>query len=214
MAEPKAKPEKIEKAKAEKVEKTEKAEKTEKVKAEAVSRLKTYYKEKVVPALMKNFGYGNIMQVPKVEKVTINVGVGMATQNPKIVDLAVAELTSIVGQKVVITKAKKSISNFKLRAGVQVGVMATLRGNRMYMFLDKFFSIVLPRIRDFKGVSNKSFDGRGNYTLGLKEQTIFPEINIDKVERVMGMNICFTTTAPTDNEAHALLKELGMPFQK
>lgn len=211
MAEPKAKPEKVEKAKAEKAEKTEKV---EKAKPEETSRLKVYYKDKVIPALMKNFGYANIMQVPKVEKVTINVGVGMATQNPKLVDLAVAELTSIVGQKVVVTKAKKSISNFKLRAGVQVGVMVTLRGNRMYMFLDKFFSIVLPRIRDFKGVSNKSFDGRGNYTLGLKEQTIFPEINIDKVEKVMGMNICITTTAPSDNEAHALLKELGMPFQK
>lgn len=141
------------------------------------------------------------------------MGIGQATQNPKLVDGAAAELTSIVGQKVVITKAKKSISNFKLRANIAIGVMATLRGNRMYMFLDKLFSIVLPRIRDFKGVSDKAFDGRGNYTLGLKEQSLFPEINIDKIDKVTGMNISFTTTAKTDNEAFHLLKSLGMPFR-
>ncbi|MEZ7893370.1 MAG: 50S ribosomal protein L5 [Candidatus Wallbacteria bacterium] len=182
--------------------------------AEAVSRLKVQYKEKIIPALKKQFGYENLMQVPKLEKVVINWGLGAATQNPKIIDNAVSELTAIVGQKVVVTKAKKSISNFKLRANVPVGVMVTLRNERMYKFLDKFFNIVLPRIRDFKGVSDRSFDGRGNYTLGLKEQTIFPEINIDKVEKVTGMNICFTTTAKTDNEARQLLKELGMPFVK
>lgn len=182
-------------------------------KVKVTSRLKLAYKEKVVPGLMKQFGYKNIMQVPKLDKVTINIGIGQATQNPKLVDSAVSELTSIVGQKVVITKAKKSISNFKLRANIAIGVMATLRGNRMYMFLDKLFSIVLPRIRDFKGVSDKAFDGRGNYTLGLKEQTLFPEISIDKVDKVTGMNISFTTTAKTDNEAFHLLKSLGMPFR-
>ena len=159
-------------------------------KVKVVSRMKVAYKDKVIPTLMKQFGYKNVMQVPKLDKVTINLGIGQATQNPKLVDSAVAELTSIVGQKVVITKAKKSISNFKLRSGIAIGVMATLRGNRMYMFLDKLFNIVLPRIRDFKGVSDKAFDGRGNYTLGLKEQTLFPEINIDKVDKVIGMNIC------------------------
>lgn len=168
-------------------------------KVKVVSRMKVAYKDKVIPTLMKQFGYKNVMQVPKLDKVTINLGIGQATQNPKLVDSAVAELTSIVGQKVVITKAKKSISNFKLRSGIAIGVMATLRGNRMYMFLDKLFNIVLPRIRDFKGVSDKAFDGRGNYTLGLKEQTLFPEINIDKVDKVIGMNICFTTTANSDN---------------
>ena len=182
--------------------------------AEAVSRLKVQYKEKIMPSLTKQFGYKNIMQVPKLEKVVINLGLGAATQNPKIIDNAVSELTAIVGQKVVVTKARKSISNFKLRANVPVGVMVTLRNERMYKFLDKFFNIVLPRIRDFKGVPDRAFDGRGNYTLGLKEQTIFPEINIDKVEKVTGMNICFTTTAKTDNEARQLLKELGMPFVK
>ncbi len=182
-------------------------------KVKVVSRMKVAYKDKVIPTLMKQFGYKNVMQVPKLDKVTINLGIGQATQNPKLVDSAVAELTSIVGQKVVITKAKKSISNFKLRSGIAIGVMATLRGNRMYMFLDKLFNIVLPRIRDFKGVSDKAFDGRGNYTLGLKEQTLFPEINIDKVDKVIGMNICFTTTANSDNEAFHLLKTLGMPFR-
>ncbi len=182
-------------------------------KVKVTSRMKLAYKEKVVPGLMKQFGYKNIMQVPKLDKVTINMGIGQATQNPKLVDSAAAELTSIVGQKVVITKAKKSISNFKLRANIAIGVMATLRGNRMYMFLDKLFGIVLPRIRDFKGVSDKAFDGRGNYTLGLKEQSLFPEINIDKIDKVTGMNISFTTTAKTDNEAFHLLKSLGMPFR-
>jgi large subunit ribosomal protein L5 len=182
-------------------------------KVKVVSRLKLAYKDKVIPTLMKQFGYKNVMQVPKLDKVTINMGIGQATQNPKLVDNAVADLTAIVGQKVVITKAKKSISNFKLRANVAIGAMTTLRGNRMYMFLDKLFNIVLPRIRDFKGVPDKAFDGRGNYTLGLKEQTLFPEINIDKVEKVIGMNICFTTTAQSDNEAFHLLKTLGMPFR-
>ncbi len=182
-------------------------------KVKVTSRMKLAYKEKVVPGLMKQFGYKNVMQVPKLDKVTINMGIGQATQNPKLVDSAAAELTSIVGQKVVITKAKKSISNFKLRANIAIGVMATLRGNRMYMFLDKLFGIVLPRIRDFKGVSDKAFDGRGNYTLGLKEQSLFPEINIDKIDKVTGMNISFTTTAKTDNEAFHLLKSLGMPFR-
>jgi len=182
-------------------------------KQKITARMKLAYKEKVVPALMKHFSYSNIMQVPKLDKVTINMGVGQSTQNPKLIDAAVADLTAIVGQKVVITKAKKSISNFKLRAGIAIGAMVTLRGNRMYMFLDKLFNIVLPRIRDFKGVSDRAFDGRGNYTLGLKEQTLFPEINIEKVEKVIGMNICFTTTARSDNEALQLLKTLGMPFR-
>lgn len=198
-------------AKGEKVEKAEKAEK----RAPAVpSRLRLAYKEKVVPNLMKQFNFKNVMEVPKLEKVTINIGLGQATQNPKLIDNAVTELTAIVGQKVVVTKAKKSISNFKLRSGLPIGVTVTLRSNRMYMFLDKLFNIVLPRMRDFRGVSNKSFDGRGNYTLGMKEQTLFPEISIDKVEKVVGMNVCFTTTAKNDNEALHLLKELGMPFRQ
>lgn len=200
--------------KAEKHEKHEKADKKAEKRVVVPSRLGIAYKEKVMPALMKHFGYKNNMQIPKLEKVTINIGMGQATQNPKLIDGAVAELTSITGQKVLVTKAKKSISNFKLRSGVPIGVTVTLRGNRMYMFIDKLFNIVLPRIRDFKGVSNKSFDGRGNYTLGLKEQTIFPEIVIDKVEKVTGMNICFTTTARSDNEAQQLLRELGMPFRQ
>ena len=196
-----------------KPEKHEKGEKAEKRAPAVPSRLRLAYKEKMVPNLMKHFNFTNVMEVPKLEKVTINIGLGLATQNPKLIDNAVVELTAIVGQKVVVTKAKKSISNFKLRSGLPIGVTVTLRGNRMYMFIDKLFNIVLPRMRDFRGVSPKSFDGRGNYTLGMKEQTIFPEIAIDKVEKVVGMNVCFTTTAKSDNEALHLLKELGMPFR-
>lgn len=164
--------------------------------------------------LKNKFGYTSIMQVPKVEKVVVNIGVGDAISNPKLLDEAVAELTQIVGQKPVITKAKKSIANFKLREGMPIGCKVTLRGERMYEFLDKLINVSLPRVRDFRGVSETAFDGRGNYTLGIKEQIIFPEINFDKVNKVRGMDIVIVTTANTNDEAKALLSELGMPFAK
>jgi large subunit ribosomal protein L5 len=176
-------------------------------------RLKDYYKETVVPYLMKRFNYKNIMAVPKIEKVVINMGVGDAIQNPDLLKAAVNDLMVISGQKPVVTKAKKSISNFKLRKGMSIGCMVTLRGNRMYEFLDKLLNVALFRIRDFRGVSPKSFDGRGNYTLGIKEQLIFPEIEYDKVVKVRGMDITIVTTAKTDEEAYELLKALGMPFR-
>jgi len=176
-------------------------------------RLKDYYKETVVPYLMKRFNYKNIMAVPKIEKVVINMGVGDAIQNPDLLKAAVNDLMIISGQKPVVTKAKKSISNFKLRKGMSIGCMVTLRGNRMYEFLDKLLNVALFRIRDFRGVSPKSFDGRGNYTLGIKEQLIFPEIEYDKVVKVRGMDITIVTTAKTDEEAYELLKALGMPFR-
>lgn len=175
-------------------------------------RLKQRYDDQVVPAMKSEFGYKNSMQVPKLEKITINVGLGEATQNIKALDSTVAEITAIAGQKPVITRAKKAIANFKLREGVPIGCMVTLRRDRMYEFLDRLIHVALPRVRDFKGVSDRSFDGRGNYSLGLREQIIFPEINPDKVEKARGMTVTITTTAKTDPEGRALLKHLGMPF--
>lgn len=177
-----------------------------------VSRLKEKYRKEVVPALMEKFGYKNVMEVPRLAKVTVNMGLGEAIQNPKAIDAAVEDLKVITGQKPVVTRAKKSIAAFKLRAGMQIGAKVTLRGERMYDFVDKLFNIVLPRVRDFRGVPPKAFDGRGNFTLGLREQIIFPEIDYDKVDRVRGMNITFVTTAKTDEEARELLRLLGMPF--
>jgi len=177
-----------------------------------MARLKQKYQESVVPAMMTEFGYKNPMQVPRLEKITINIGVGEATQNAKAVDTAVAELTAIAGQKPVVTKAKKGIANFKLREGVPSGCMVTLRRERMFEFLDRLIHVALARVRDFKGISDRSFDGRGNYSLGLREQIIFPEIQADKVEKSRGMTITITTTAKTDPEGRALLKLIGMPF--
>ena len=179
-----------------------------------MNRLEQKYVETVKPSLMKEFNYSSSMEAPKIVKVVINMGVGDAIDNPKNLDEAVAELTQIAGQKPVITKAKKSIANFKLREGMPIGCKVTLRGERLYDFLDKLFNISLPRVRDFHGVSATAFDGRGNYTLGVKEQLIFPEINFDKVNKVRGMDVVIVTTAKTNNEAHALLKEMGMPFTK
>ena len=178
-----------------------------------VSRLKDKYQKEVVPALIEKFGYKNKMQVPKLEKVTIKMGLGEAVQNPKAVDAAVNDLKVITGQKPVVTRAKKSVAAFKLRAGMQIGAKVTLRGQRMYDFVDKLVNVVLPRVRDFRGVSLKSFDGRGNYTLGIKEQIIFPEIDYDKVDKVRGMDVTFVTTAKNDEEAGELLRLLGMPFR-
>lgn len=177
------------------------------------ARLKNKYEKEVLPVLMKDFGYKNVMQVPKVLKVVVNVGLGEAIQNPKLMDGAVKELGEITGQKAVVKKAKKSIAAFKLREGMAVGCMVTLRRDRMWEFLDRLLNVALPRIRDFKGVSGKAFDGRGNYTLGLKEQFIFPEIDYDKVEMVHGMDIAIVTTAKTDEEGKALLRHIGMPFR-
>lgn len=179
-----------------------------------VPRLKTKYQKEVAPALMQQFNYSSVMQVPRIEKVCINQGIGDATGDKKLVDNAAAELAIIVGQKAVPTKAKTSISNFKLREGMPIGVRVTLRGERMYEFLDRFLNISLPRVRDFRGVNDKSFDGRGNFTMGITEQIIFPEIDIEKVSKIMGMDITIVTTAKTDAEAYALLKEMGMPFVK
>ena len=178
------------------------------------ARLRRHYKERVVPALVKEFGYKNVMAVPRIEKVSVNIGLGEATQNAKLMDGAVNELGQIAGQKPVVTKAKKSIAAFKLREGMSIGAMVTLRGDRMFEFLDRLMNVALPRVRDFRGVSTKSFDGRGNYTLGIKDQLIFPEIDSNKVEKVKGMNISITTTAKTDAEGLALLKQMGMPFRQ
>ncbi|HUK41510.1 MAG TPA: 50S ribosomal protein L5 [Candidatus Acidoferrales bacterium] len=177
-----------------------------------MARLKSKYKDEVVPAMMKEFGYKNVMQVPKLEKITLNVGVGEATQNIKALDSSVAELAQITGQKPVITRAKKAIANFKLREGVPIGCTVTLRRDRVYEFLDRLIHVALPRVRDFKGISDRSFDGRGNYSLGLREQIIFPEIQADKVEKTRGMTVSITTTAKTDAEGRALLRFMGMPF--
>lgn len=177
-----------------------------------MARLKQKYRDEVVPAMMREFGYMNSMQVPRLEKITVNVGLGEATQNIKALDSAVAEVAAITGQKPVVTRAKKSIANFKLRQGVPIGCMVTLRQDRMYEFLDRLVHVALPRVRDFKGVSDRSFDGRGNYSLGLRDQVIFPEIHADKVEKARGMTVSFVTTANTDQEGRALLKLLGMPF--
>src|SRR5580704_3948030 len=177
------------------------------------ARLKQHYQKSVVPALTKEFGYKNVMAVPKLQKISLNIGLGEATQNAKLMDGAVNELGQIAGQKPVITKARKSIAAFKLREGMAIGCMVTLRGERMYEFFDRLVNVSLPRVRDFRGVSSKSFDGRGNYTLGIREQLIFPEIDYNKVDKVKGMNVCITTTAKTDAEGLALLKHLGMPFR-
>lgn len=177
------------------------------------ARLKEHYKKAVISALMKEFGYRNPMAAPKVDKITINIGLGEATQNPKLMDGAAGELGLIAGQKPVVTKARKSVAAFKLRTGMSIGCMVTLRGDRMYEFLDRLVNVALPRVRDFRGVSTKSFDGRGNYTLGIRDQLIFPEIDYNKVEKIKGMNISITTTAKTDAEGIALLRHLGMPFR-
>ena len=177
-------------------------------------RMRKQYTEEVVPALITRFGYKNINEVPRLEKIVLNMGLGDCKDNSKSLQQAVEELKMIAGQKPVITQAKKSVANFKVREGMNVGAKVTLRGNRMYDFLDKFISIALPRVRDFRGISSKSFDGRGNYAVGVKEQLIFPEIEFDKVEKVRGFDICIVTTAKTDEEARELLKLMGMPFAK
>ena len=181
---------------------------------EAKPRLQIKYKDEVVPALMKQFEFKNPMQVPVLKKICLNQGVGDAIADKKLLDVAVNEMTMIAGQKPVTTRSKKDISNFKLRKGMQIGVRVTLRGERMYEFLDRLISVALPRIRDFRGINDKGFDGKGNYTLGVTEQIIFPEINIDGISRMLGMNITFVTTAATDEEGYALLKEFGLPFKK
>lgn len=178
-----------------------------------MARLKTLYKDKVVPALMKEFSYKNVMQVPKLDKIVINMGLGEAIQNAKVLDAAQAEMTAIAGQKPVVTRAKKSIANFKLREGMPIGCKVTLRGDRMYEFFDRLVNVALARIRDFRGVSGKSFDGRGTYALGIREQIIFPEIDYDKIDKIRGMSIVVSTTAKTDEEGKALLKMMGMPFR-
>lgn len=178
-----------------------------------MARLREHYKKEVVPALVKAFDYRNPMQVPKMVKIVVNMGLGEAIQNVKILDSAVEEMTKIVGQKPVITKARKSIATFKLRQGMSIGCCVTLRGDRMFEFFDRLVNVALPRVRDFRGIPSKSFDGRGNFSLGLKEQIIFPEIDYDKVDKIKGMNIAIVTTARTDDEARQLLKLMGMPFR-
>ncbi|MBF8964761.1 50S ribosomal protein L5 [Pontibacter sp. FD36] len=178
----------------------------------ATARFKEKYQKEVIPALKEKFQYKNVMQVPKITKISINKGIGAAVADKKLVDIGVEELTTITGQKAVATIAKKSVSNFKLREGMPIGARVTLRGERMYEFMDRLLTIALPRVRDFRGVSDKGFDGRGNYTLGVKEQIIFPEISIDKIKAISGMDITFVTTAQTDEESYELLKAFGMPF--
>jgi len=200
--------------KAEKKAESAKAEKKAKAapKAKVAPRMKKRFDEEIAPALKEKFGYENVMQIPRLEKVVINMGLGAEKDNPKGIEVAVKELGIITGQKAIVTRAKKSVANFKVREGMTIGAKATLRGERMYFFVDKLFNIVLPRVRDFRGVSDKAFDGRGNYALGLKEQLIFPEINYDDVDKVRGMNIVFVTSAKTDEECKELLTQLGMPF--
>ena len=210
MADKKVKETKVKKDKSKKESAPAAAEKDVKI----PSRLFDYYHTEIVPGLMKTFSYKNIMQVPKIEKVVVNMGLGAAVTEPKILEEAVKELESITGQKASVRKAKKAISNFKLREGVSIGAMVTLRKERMYEFLDRLINVALPRVRDFRGLSDKSFDGRGNYTLGVKEQIIFPEINVDKISRVLGMDVTIVTSAKSDNEAYELLKSFGMPFIK
>jgi len=190
------------------------AKETKEVKEKIVARLSVKYKDEIIPKLREKFNYRNIMQVPKLEKIVVNMGLGAAVQDSKILEEAVKDLETITGQKAVVTIARKSISNFKLREGMKIGAKVTLRKAHMYEFLDRLVSIALPRVRDFRGISDKSFDGRGNYTLGIKEQIIFPEINVDKVTKVLGMDITFVTTAKTDNEAYELLTAFGVPFRK
>ncbi|MBM4170281.1 MAG: 50S ribosomal protein L5 [Ignavibacteria bacterium] len=191
------------------------AEKKEKVVEEKIpARLKQRYVKEIVPKLKEQFNYSSTMEVPKLDKIVVNMGVGAAVQDSKILEEAVKDLETITGQKSSVRQARKSISNFKLREGMKIGAKVTLRNERMYEFLDRFISIALPRVRDFRGVSDKSFDGRGNYTLGIKEQIIFPEINVDKVTKILGMDITFVTTAKSDKEAYELLNAFGMPFRK
>ncbi len=179
-----------------------------------MARLKETYVNEVAPALMKKFEYKSVMQIPKLDKIVINVGCGEARDNPKVVDAIVSDVQQITGQKPVLCKAKKSVANFKLREGMTIGVKVTLRGERMYEFLDRFFNLALPRVRDFRGINPNSFDGRGNYSMGIKEQLIFPEIDYDKIDKVRGMDICFVTTANTDEEARELLTLMGAPFAR
>jgi len=179
-----------------------------------VPRLKTFYEENAAPALIKEFGYKNTMEVPRLVKITLNMGLGEAIQNPKLIETAIYELTTIGGQKPVVTKARKSIASFKLREGQSIGAMVTLRRERMYEFLDRLISVAIPRIRDFRGISEKAFDGRGNYSLGIREQIVFTEIDYDKVDKIKGMNVTIVTTAETDEEGRALLRNMGMPFRK
>jgi large subunit ribosomal protein L5 len=178
------------------------------------ARLKEKYTQEIAPALAKEFGYKNPMSIPRIQKIVLNMGLGDAIQNAKILDVAVNELAAVSGQKPVITKAKKSIAQFKLREGMSIGAMVTLRGDRMYEFLDRFINITLPRVRDFRGISPKAFDGRGNYTVGLRDQLIFPEVDFGKVDKARGMNVCIVTTAETDEEARSLLRQFGMPFRQ
>lgn len=177
------------------------------------ARLKERYEREVLPRLMKDMGYKSRLQAPRLDKIVINIGLGEAIQNAKALDVAVEELTTITGQKPVVTKARKAIANFKLREGMPIGCMVTLRGNRMYEFFDRLVNVALPRVRDFKGISDRSFDGRGNYSLGVREQIIFPEVDLDKVEKVRGLTVCINTTARTDAEGKALLRAMGMPFR-
>ena len=179
-----------------------------------MARMKEFYKNDVAPALMKKFGYKSVMQVPKLDKIVINVGCGEARDNAKVIDAIMMDLSAITGQRPVVCKAKKSVANFKLREGMNIGVKVTLRGERMYEFLDRLFNVALPRVRDFRGINANSFDGRGNYSMGIKEQLIFPEIEYDKIDTVRGMDICFVTTAQTDEEARELLTLMGAPFAK
>ena len=179
-----------------------------------MARLKEYYKQEVAPALMKKFSYKSVMQIPKLNKIVINVGAGEAKENSKVIDAITSDIAKITGQKPMICKAKKSVANFKLRAGMDIGVKVTLRGDRMYEFLDRLFNVALPRVRDFRGINPNSFDGRGNYNMGIKEQLIFPEIEYDKIDKVRGMDICFVTTANTDEESRELLTLMGAPFAK
>jgi len=186
----------------------------EPIKREKPPRLLKSYREEVLPSLSKEFGYKSVMAVPSIEKIVLNMGLGEAIQNPKILESAVDELATVTGQKPVITKARKSVAQFKLREGMKIGVRVTLRRAKMYEFFDRLVNLAIPRVRDFKGLSPKAFDGRGNYTLGIKEQIVFPEINYDKIEKITGMNITIVTTAQTDEEGYSLLKKLGMPFRK
>ena len=179
-----------------------------------MARLKEYYSKEVAPALMNKFSYKSTMQIPKLDKIVINVGAGEAKDNSKVIDAICTDLSAITGQKPLICKARKSVANFKIREGMAIGCKVTLRGERMYEFLDRFFNVALPRVRDFRGINPDSFDGRGNYNMGLKEQLIFPEIDYDKIDKVRGMDICFVTTATTDEEARELLKLMGAPFSK
>ena len=179
-----------------------------------MSTLKEYYKSEVAPALMKKFGYKSVMQIPRLDKVVINVGCGEARDNAKVIDAIINDLSAITGQRPVVCKARKSVANFKLREGMNIGAKVTLRGDRMYEFVDRLFNVALPRVRDFRGINANSFDGRGNYNMGLKEQLIFPEIDYDKIDKVRGMDLCFVTTATTDEEARELLTLMGAPFAK